>query len=161
MVYTYKFKFNYSNININKRIKYIHCPEHILYVHKFIKLTHVEQPIYNYIRYNCNTFGKELNVLQYSINKYHSELLFKKNISNNEDFNLPYLKLKFNIKPYNNNKSYILYISLIFWNPIFLFIVPLLPTLILINCLKNKLFLEKDYYIKEHPMFRDYRKNIL
>ena len=146
MVYTYKFNY------LNKRIKYIHYPEHILYIHK---LTHVERPIYNYIRYNCNTFGKELNVLQYSINKYHSEFLFKKNISNNEDFNLPYLKLKFNIKPYNNNKSYILYISLIFWNPIFLFIIPLLPILILINCLK------KDYYIKEHPMFIDYRKNIL
>lgn len=77
MVYTYKYKFNYLNINKNKGIKHIHYPEHI---HKFIKLTYVEQPIYNYIRYNCNTFGKELNVLQYSINKYHSKLLLKKNI---------------------------------------------------------------------------------
>ena len=166
MVYTFIFKYNFPKIDANKGSNHIHFPERISHVHKlgapFFRLGEVVEPINNIIRYNCSTLGRKSSVVQYSNHKYHSELLFKKHASSNKDFELPYLKLKFNVKPYNDNKSHVLYTSFVFWNPLLFFVVPLLPFIVFINGIEVKNFLENDNkVINEHPMLFTYRKNIL
>jgi hypothetical protein len=66
------------------------------------------------------------------------------------------------VKPYNDNKSHILYISFIFWNPLLFLAVPLLPLFVFINGMEDKCFFENhNEEIKEHPMLFSYRNNIL
>lgn len=158
------FKFDFPNISANNGIKHIHFPEHIKEAHTlgapFFNINEVYEPENKKILFDCETLGKDFKVKQFSNTKYDSTLIFKR--EGKEEKN-PFLKLKFIVKPYNDDKSHILYINFIFWNSLYYLFFPLLPLIVLTNSLEDKFFFGngKDKLIVEDKNFIKYRDNVI
>lgn len=158
------FKFDFPDVSISDGMKHIHFPEHIKQAHKygapFFDINKVYEPEKKQICFDCETLGRKFKVTQYSNYKYDSTLVFR--IQNSTDIN-PFLKLKFIVKPYNNENSHVLYINFIFWNSLYYAFCPLLPIFVLTNSLEDKYFFTNDHHksIIENENFIKYREEVM
>lgn len=158
--YQKTFQLNHTNICANHAIHHIHFTEHILQVHKigacFFNINKIYYHNLRTIRFNLKSIFDSYDVIQYSNNIYHSELIFHKK-------NKPILRIKFFVEPYNFNKSHILHIQFCFWNPIFHLLMIIMPLIMYIHIIEDTHYFSNKTYIKdikESYRFKLYRKYI-
>jgi hypothetical protein len=164
---SYKFSIKYPNVSLAKGRYHIHCPEHIANTHKigapFFKISDIGTPYQSKkacsIYFDCETMFSKFHVYMHSRSQNHSELIFttQSHIFLNT---IPILRLTFDVKGYDNDKSHILNVAFAFWNPLVNILVPMFPLFVLINGLEDKLFFSHGK-VKEHPLFALYRAYIL
>lgn len=158
------FKFDFPDISTKNGIKHIHFPEHIKHAHglgaPFFEINKVYEPKNKTICFDCETLGRHFEVTQYSNTKYDSTLVFRRKYVESKN---PFLKLKFIVKPYNDDNSHILYINFIFWNSLYYLFYPFLPAIVFTNSLEDKFFFanNKNKDIIEDEKFIKYRDEVM
>jgi hypothetical protein len=115
------------------------------------------------IKFDCETLGQNFDVSMFSTQPNKSTLVFHKQ-NTHHDFLVyrgAFLRLDFDVKPYNSGNSHELGIKFSFKHPLVHLVVPLFPFFVLVNGLEDLVFLNrfKDGFIafNENPMFSLYR----
>jgi hypothetical protein len=180
-MYKYNFGIDFKNVSQSKGRHHIHYPEHISKAHKIgvpgFRITRVGAPRLERARvtidFQCETFGKSLNVKMSSKSKNNSVLVFHEDSKNQEEpwnwalgaSQFPLLCLEFNVDERDNGDSHHLDVTFSFWNQWLLPIVPLFPLFVFINSVEDYLYFNvfqpRENDTPQDPLFALYRLYIL